>query len=219
MSSISGNVGLRRIHALRDPVFFQLQWPQSWAHTCIAAKELLPIVARAALWGTSWSGKGVLFRCDNMAAVKALSSRKARDQTMSHLLRYLVFLQAQFNFEYTASHIAGKENRAADALLSVSLSHPTDSPSNISLIPRSSPGTSPSPAPVLDFHSLGQLVQEFFARGLSKSSMNSYNSAHRRYFQFCNSYNLPPLPLTELSLCLFSAFLAYQGLKSQSINA
>ena len=31
--------------------FFQLQWPQSWSEICITAKELLPIVASAAIWG------------------------------------------------------------------------------------------------------------------------------------------------------------------------
>ena len=35
---------------------------------------------------------------------------------------------------------------------------------------------------------------------------------------FCQTYEIPPLPLSELSTCLFAAFLAHQGLKSQSIS-
>ena len=35
---------------------------------------------------------------------------------------------------------------------------------------------------------------------------------------FCQTYGIPPLPLSELSTCLFAAFLAHQGLKSQSIS-
>ena len=117
-----------------DTQFFQLQWPQEWSTTCIAAKELLPIVASAAMWGASWRGKRVWFRCDNMAAVDALSSRTARDPVMAHLLRCLFFIQAHFEFELSASHIPGRDNRAADALsrnrLHVFLSlHPQASPS------------------------------------------------------------------------------------------
>ena len=96
--------------------FFQLQWPQSWSEICIAAKELLPVVASAAIWGRGWRGSRVLFRCDNSAAVEALSSRTARDPVMTHLLRCLFFLQAHFEFELSASHIPGKQNKAADAL-------------------------------------------------------------------------------------------------------
>ena len=46
----------------------------------------------------------------------------------------------------------------------------------------------------------------------------TYSSAQRRYLSFCQSYQIPPLPLSESSVCLFAAFLAHQGLKSQSIS-
>ena len=48
--------------------------------------------------------------------------------------------------------------------------------------------------------------------------MNSYMSAQKRYLTFCSIYNIPPLPLSESSTCLFAAFLAHQGLKSQTIS-
>ena len=48
--------------------------------------------------------------------------------------------------------------------------------------------------------------------------MKSYSSAQKRYMSFCQAYQLPPLPLSELSVCLFAAFLAHEGLKSQSIS-
>ena len=123
-----------------DPIqFFQLKWPQSWAHVNIAAKELLPIVASAALWGQAWSGKKVLFRCDNTAAVMALSARTARDPAMTHLLRCLFFLQAHFKFDYAAKHIPGSENGAADALsrnrLSTFLSYFPQAPQRPAEIP------------------------------------------------------------------------------------
>ena len=41
--------------------------------------------------------------------------------------------------------------------------------------------------------------------------MTSYSSAQKRYLSFCETYNLPPLPLSESVTCLFAAFLAHQG--------
>lgn len=48
--------------------------------------------------------------------------------------------------------------------------------------------------------------------------MRAYTSAQKRYLSFCSAYHIPPLPLSEMSTCLFAAFLAHQGLKSQSIS-
>ena len=48
--------------------------------------------------------------------------------------------------------------------------------------------------------------------------MTSYSSAQKRYLAFCETYNLQPLPLSESVSCLFAAFLAHQGLKSQSVS-
>ena len=36
----------------------------------IAIKELVSIVVACAVWGSQWRNKHVLFRCDNMAAVR-----------------------------------------------------------------------------------------------------------------------------------------------------
>ena len=96
--------------------WFQASWPPSWASHCIAAKELFPIIVGAAIWGHGWSGSTVLFKCDNIAVVQALSSRAAQDPMLSHLLRCLFFFEAYFRFEHRASHIAGHENGAADVL-------------------------------------------------------------------------------------------------------
>ena len=96
--------------------WFQLRWPELWTDKSIAAKELLPIVIGAALWGKAWTGTRVTFICDNLGVVQALSSRCVRDPHIMHLLRCLSFIEARFDFEHMANHIAGKDNRAADAL-------------------------------------------------------------------------------------------------------
>ena len=52
--------------------WFQLSWPQSWSAASISAKELVPIVVAAAIWGPHWSGSHVLFHCDNEAVVTVI---------------------------------------------------------------------------------------------------------------------------------------------------
>ena len=44
-------------------------------------------------------------------------------------------------------------------------------------------------------------------------------SGQKRYLAFCEAYNLTPLPLSESNLCLFSAFLAHQGLQAQTVSS
>ena len=96
--------------------WFQLQWPESWREVGIAVKEMLPVEAAAALWGRGWSGSHIAFHIDNMAAVAVLERHAPKDTTLAHLLRCLCFYAALFRFEFSASHIAGQQNMAADAL-------------------------------------------------------------------------------------------------------
>ena len=96
--------------------WFQIQWPKSWEAVNIATKELLPLVAASALWGSSWTGSRIKFLSDNMAVVRCLSSFSAHDPDLTHLLRCLFLLKAKFQFEFCAQHIAGERNTAADAL-------------------------------------------------------------------------------------------------------
>ena len=49
--------------------WFQLRWPESWRVIHISAKELLSLVAAAAVWGREWSGQSIHFRSDNSAVV------------------------------------------------------------------------------------------------------------------------------------------------------
>lgn len=38
--------------------WFQIQWPQSWEDVDTTTKELVPVVAAAAIWGKRWCGLG-----------------------------------------------------------------------------------------------------------------------------------------------------------------
>ena len=79
--------------------WFQLPWPASWAEVNIVAKELLPVVVAAAVWGRHWVGQRVLFLSDNAAVVAALASRSAHHPILAHLLNCLFFWEAKFSIQ------------------------------------------------------------------------------------------------------------------------
>ena len=96
--------------------WFQLQWPTAWHATHITAKELVPIVIAAALWGPQWTQQRIAFRSDNMAVVELLKSGTSQDPLLMHMLRCLAFYSAFYCFQITSEHIPGILNTAADAL-------------------------------------------------------------------------------------------------------
>ena len=63
------------------------------------------------------------------------------------------------------------------------------------------------------------VVQCLFSKGVAASTLTAYSSAHKRYLDFCSSFNISPsCPLSESSLCYFVAHLHTQGLKHQTIK-
>ena len=83
----------------------------------IGVKELIPVVVAAVVWGHNWWGKTVEYMLDNEAVVAVLNSGYARDKSLMHLLRCSFFMAAALNFWYCGSHIPGRLNTAADAIL------------------------------------------------------------------------------------------------------
>ena len=114
-SDASGTFGCGAVNQVMG-LWFQLQWPLSWAEVGIAAKELLPIVLAAAMWGRHWAGQHISFHCDNEAVVSVIQKRYAKHHLLTHLLRCLFFYASYFNFHYSATHIPGSLNIAADAI-------------------------------------------------------------------------------------------------------
>ena len=96
--------------------YFRLTWPQQWDSVGITAKELLPLVIAAGLWGRAWTGHHVLFHVDNMSVVRVVQSLNARDPLLCNMLRCFYFYAAYFQFTFSATHIPGVANVAADAL-------------------------------------------------------------------------------------------------------
>lgn len=115
LSDASGGWGCG---AVWNDRWFQVQWSElpdasSWS---IMPKELLPIVAAAALWGKQWKGATVKVRCDNMAVVAAIKAGNCKESRSMHLLRCLAFIEASIPVTLVAEHIRGVENTIADAL-------------------------------------------------------------------------------------------------------
>ncbi len=71
---------------------------------------MVPIVVAAAVWGHQWSGTHVCFHSDNEAVVTLISKRYSK---LTLLLKCLFFYAAYY---YSAVHIPGRLNTAADAL-------------------------------------------------------------------------------------------------------
>jgi len=94
----------------------QAHWPTGWHDIDISVKELVPVVAAAALWGNRWSRQYVCFHCDNIAVVAVLNKRTAKSPPLAHLLRCFSFYSAYYDFHFSAEHIPGIHNTAADAL-------------------------------------------------------------------------------------------------------
>ena len=63
------------------------------------------------------------------------------------------------------------------------------------------------------------LVSQFFSSGLAPSTQGTYASAKCSYLSFCLQHNLPPIPASQHTTCLFAAHLASKGLRPSSISA
>ena len=67
--------------------------------------------------------------------------------------------------------------------------------------------------------SLDQSVQFYCRQGIAESTQRTYKAGIKRFHAFCTHYQVyNPLPVTELLLCQFSAFLANQGLSPQTVK-
>ena len=94
--------------------WFMLRWSKD-RH--ITAKELVPIVIAAAIWGRSWEGKTIQAWCDNAAVViHIVNHGSSRNQEAMHLARCLAFIKAKLGVNIVASHIKRVNNVRADAL-------------------------------------------------------------------------------------------------------
>ena len=93
-----------------------LQWSESYLDCHISAKELVPIIIAAVIWGKDWGGNTIRVWCDNIAAVSTVNLGNSWNQEAMHLARDLVFIKTKFEFNLVAAHLPGVSNCRADAL-------------------------------------------------------------------------------------------------------
>lgn len=85
-------------HGAVEHLWFQIQWPESWATVSITPKELVPIVVGVT------PGQRICL-CDNTAMVAAMNKGTAKDPVLSHLLRVLALVAATPNLNIVARHL------------------------------------------------------------------------------------------------------------------
>jgi hypothetical protein len=101
--------------------WFSEHWPNNVSLTSdsdisMTFCELYPIVVAAILWGHSWSGKRVLFYCDNSGTVHTINKGRSKSPKIMGLMRRLVLVAAHHSFAFSSTHVAGTDNSIADAL-------------------------------------------------------------------------------------------------------
>ena len=78
--------------------------------------EMLAVLLSLRLWAATFSTYRILIYCDNMPTVEALCSGRSRDSFMCSCLRDICFLASMHDFEISAVHLPGVDNRLADCL-------------------------------------------------------------------------------------------------------
>ena len=92
-------------------------WPPPLQGRSIRWKELHPIAFACLFRGHSWSGKKILFHCDNQAVVDIWASGTYQDPDIMHLF-HSIFFSGTYTHASTilVSQIAGTDNSIADSL-------------------------------------------------------------------------------------------------------
>lgn len=71
----------------------------------------------------------------------------------------------------------------------------------------------------LDIPQLDGTVQFFCAQGIAQSTRQTYNSALKKFSEFCSMFNIvSPFPVSEAILCYFASHLATKNLAPQTIK-
>ena len=79
-------------------------WPPLLQNRSIQWKELYPIALACLLWGHQWTGKKLLFHCDNQVVVDIWASGSSRDPLTMHLVDSIFFTAATNHFTVLVTH-------------------------------------------------------------------------------------------------------------------
>ena len=121
------------------------------------------------------------------------------------LVRRLFFVASSHNFTVVLQHIPGTDNAIADVLSRMQMTR------FWSLAPLAAP--TPTPIDVTLTRNLLMLQR----MSIADSTQRTYSAAVKKYRQFCNLYNIDPLPASETTLRYFCIY-AYRTISHRSIS-
>ena len=143
-----------------DGQWYRYHWPLSSndifrdpSHPDIYWKEMCAVATACVIWGEEWTGKSVLFRCDNEACVYSLNKKSCslkRPDVMA-LIRIIADCVNRFKFIPYIIHIPGKLNLTADALSRFDEKKFHNDTNGVPMLPR----------PTSSEEQLGKLVENF----------------------------------------------------------
>ena len=137
-----------------------------------------------------------------------------RDQGVMHLLRCLVFVEAQIGCQLYGVYIDIHSNHLADDLSWDNLFSFLSKMSASQLPPVPSCSAFFSTPRPIGYRRNGVIGSALF---LATSTHRTYNAAMKHFYVFCTKFNVvSPFPASEHLMCCFAAFLADEGLAPQT---
>ena len=79
-------------------------------------REFLPNIVAMDLWGTTLTNSSVVLHSDNIAVVHIINSNTSKDPNLMKLMRRLMVASPTYDIQFSAEHIPGLHNTAADLL-------------------------------------------------------------------------------------------------------
>ena len=99
------------------PEFLQVKWEGELEYLAalhINVREMFMVATSGLTFGHRWSGKLVIFHCDNLSDVFAVLKGKSKNKEIMHLIPVLHYAAALHGFAYEFRHIRGVDNILAD---------------------------------------------------------------------------------------------------------
>ena len=96
--------------------WFACPWPAGFDVSSVTYLEIIPIYACCLRWGKLFTGKRLLFHCDNMGVVLCWEKLGSLNDHVLEIMRRIAMIAALNNFTLSVKHIPGVDNSIADAL-------------------------------------------------------------------------------------------------------
>ena len=131
--------------------------------------------------GEKWRNRRIQFDCDNQSVVAIINSGTSKDSHIMKLVRELFLCAARMNFTIIAKHVPGKDNNIADSM----------SRFNMQVFRQLAPHAHLTPIMVPPAvlargnYKLEQQTRTPMFEGIANSTRRTYDSAQRKFLEFC----------------------------------